>query len=100
MRNTAEAKVSVTVLSLTATGSVSARLTASPFTVTAKSVAAGTEAAASSSAPLKVMVSVEPLTAAEETIGALATGSLVKSAATLAPGSWIFLVSPPALDWS
>ena len=63
------ASVSVTVVSLTATGFVSARLTVSPPTVTAKSLAAGTEPAASSSAPSKVMVSVEPLTAAEEKAG-------------------------------
>ena len=98
MRSTASASVSVTVLSLTATGFVSARPAASPFTVTVKSVAAGTEL--SSSATLKVTVSVEPLTAAEENAGALATGSLVKSAAMLASGSWIFLTLPPAWDWS
>ena len=69
MRSTASASVSVTVVPLTATGSVSARSAASPPTVTAKSLAAGTEPAASSSAPSKVTVSVEPVTAAEENTG-------------------------------
>ena len=57
------------MLPLTVTGFVAARLTASPFTVTAKSVPAGREPAAASRAPSKVMVSAEPLTAAEEKAG-------------------------------
>ena len=101
MRSTASASVSVTVLSLTATGLVEARLAASPFTVTAKSAAAGTEPAASSSARSKVMVTVEPLTTGREGVGGLlVTGSLVKSSAKLPAASWIFLSSPPALAWA
>ena len=98
----ATASVSVTTEPLTATGSVSARLTASPPTVTAKSVAAGTEPASSSSAPSKVMARVEPLTAAEEKAGGglLVTDWLLKSAAKWPAGSWIFLASPPALAWA
>ena len=68
-RRTASASVSVTVEPLTATGFVSARLTALPFTVTAKSVPAGFEPAASSRPPSKVIVSSSPSTAAEEKAG-------------------------------
>ena len=79
--STAAARVSVTLRPLTATGPVAARLAAAPFTVTAKSVAAGTERAASSSATSKVMVRVESLTAAEEKTGGvlLVTGLLLKA---------------------
>ena len=81
--STASARVSVTVEPLTATGSVSAKSAASLFTVTAKSVAAGTEPW--SRPPSKVTVSVEPLTAAEEKTGGvlLVASSLVKDATSL-----------------
>ena len=87
--STAAASVSVTVEPETATGSVSARLTASPPTVTAKSVASGTEPASVARPPSKVTVSAEPLTAAEENTGGvlLVTARLVKFAAGLPAGS-------------
>ena len=83
--STASASVSSTVLPLTATGSVSARLAAVPPTATAKSVAAGSEPASVASPPSKVTVSVAPFTAAEENAGGvlLVSAPKMKSAALL-----------------
>ena len=97
-RCTAAASVSVTVEPLT-TGAVSARLTASPPTVTAKSVPAGSEPASVARSPSKVIVSSSPFTDELEYAGgvllvavlsesSVATSSLPERSLIRPPGSF------------